>query len=366
VSAPQLVVASAYGATGASTRVRVLDWLRYLGLEAEVHNYLGTSNVRPRTLLRHPLGVVRAERRLRRLGRGPEPERLLVSRSMGPLTGGRLEADLLRRAGWGVYDFDDALFADRRSGVYRFLGQAAGWARAVSAADLVVAGNAHLAEAAAELNSNVQVIPSCVDPASSPQKQDYSVGSVPRLVWMGSPSTESCVESVAPALLEVHRRTGARLQLVSAGQRPLGDLDAMVDRVAWAGPRTDVLLAEADCGIMPLPDTPFTRGKCAYKLLQYGAAGLPAVASPVGVNAEVIPQLGARAATEHESWVAALVDTLEEPAAERRARGLAARKAVEDHYSFSAWSGAFRQALHLPDEDGSPQGPQEVSARPPR
>ena len=65
----------------------------------------------------------------------------------------------------------------------------------------------------------------------------------------------------------------------------------MTDRVEWDGARTDALLAGADCGVMPIPDTPFTRGKCGYKLLQYGAAGFPAVGSPVGVNAGLIDEL---------------------------------------------------------------------------
>jgi glycosyltransferase involved in cell wall biosynthesis len=350
MTAQGLVVASSYGAAGASTRVRVLDWLRHLGLDAEVLNYLGTANVRPRTLLRHPFGVVRAESQLYGLRHRPAPERLLISRSMGPFTGGRLEAGLLQRADWGVYDFDDALHATGRSGIYQFMGQSAGWARSVRSADLVIAGNSYLADAAAHLNPNVQVIPSCIDPGSYPQKKDYAVGAVPRLVWLGSPSTEAYLELVAPALLEVRRRTGARLIVISAGERSLGDLDAMTDRVAWAGPRTDALLSQADCGLMPLPDTPFTRGKCAYKLLQYGAAGLPAVASPVGVNARVVEQLRGFAATDIESWISAVMDVLQESEAERRARGLAARRAVVENYSFATWGTAFLRALHLPDD----------------
>jgi len=362
---PDLVVASAYGPNGASTRVRALDWVRFLGLEAETHHYLGTQNVRPRTLARQPLGVLRAERQLRALRRRPAPERLLVSRSMGPFTGGRLEETLLSRAGWGVYDFDDAIFATGAIGIYRVFGQSAGWSRAVRSADLVIAGNEYLAEAAGALNSTVRVIPSCVDPDSYPQKQDYAVGSVPTVIWMGSPSTEGYLLEVSGALLDVHRRTGARLVVVSAGQRPLGELDAMVDRVAWDGPRTDGLLAQADCGIMPLPDTPFTRGKNAYKLLQCGAAGLPVVGTPVGVNEQVLERLHGRAATDRESWVAALLDLLQEPEADRRARGQAARAGVEAHYSYAAWAPVFRAALHL-----SPGVPQETaqaaSPRPPR
>ncbi|MGY2083172.1 glycosyltransferase [Blastococcus sp. SYSU DS0539] len=366
MTAPRLVVAASYGPTGASTRVRVLEWLSVLGVDAEVLDYLGTSDVRPGTLARHPLGVLRAEARLRRLRFRPAPERLLVSRSMGPFTGGRLEAALLRRAGWGVYDFDDALHADDRGGIHRFFGEAAGWAPAVRGADLVVAGNSYLADVAAEHNADVTIIPSCVDPAAYPQKQDYAVGPVPRIIWVGSPSTEGYLQAVAPALLEVHRLTGARLTVVSAGGRPLGDLAPMTDRVQWDGARTDALLAEADCGIMPLPDTPFTRGKCAYKLLQYGAAGLPAVASPVGINSAVIRELDGHAAVGVDEWVDALVDLLEEPESARRARGLAARRTVEERYSYAAWRPDFLRALRLPDPGIARGSAEETPAEPSR
>src|SRR3954465_15932054 len=100
----QLVIGSSYGPAGASTRVRALDWLRFLGLEAQVLDYLGTPNVRPGTPLRQPWGVITAERRLRWSRRAGPGERLLVSRSMGPFSRGRLEAALLERAGVGVYD----------------------------------------------------------------------------------------------------------------------------------------------------------------------------------------------------------------------------------------------------------------------
>lgn len=328
-------------------RVRALDWLRVLGLEAKVLDYMGTANVRPATLARNPLGVLRAELGLRGLRRAPAPGRLLVTRSMGPFTAGRLEADLLRRAEWGVYDFDDALYADDRRGIHRFFGEAAGWARSVAAADLVLAGNETLAEAAAAANPAVEVIPSCVDPSAYPIKQDYAVGAVPRLVWLGSPSTERHLKEIGPALLQVHRLTGARVLLISAGARPLGELDAITDRVSWSGAVSDALLATADCGLMPLNDTLFTRGKCAYKLLQYGAAGLPVVASPVGVNAEVVKRLQGLAADGPDAWVEAIVALLREPEAVRQERGLAARRAVEEHYSFSAWAAAFRRALRL-------------------
>jgi glycosyltransferase involved in cell wall biosynthesis len=189
-----------------------------------------------------------------------------------------------------------------------------------------------------------------VDPTAYTRKADYAVGPVPRLLWLGSPATEPYLDLVAAALLRVHRLTGARLTLISAGARPLGNLAAMTDRVGWDASLTNATLAGADCGIMPLTDTPFTRGKCAYKLLQYGAAGLPVAASPVGANRAVLERLHGMAAVDTASWVDALVDLLRAPEAERRARGDAARRAVEEHYSYRAWREPFLRALRLPTQ----------------
>src|SRR3954454_792539 len=84
---PPLVVASSYGAAAASMRVRVLEWLRVLEVDAEVHDYLGTADVRPRTLAGDPRGVVRAEAQLYRWALRLAPERQWISRSLGPFTG---------------------------------------------------------------------------------------------------------------------------------------------------------------------------------------------------------------------------------------------------------------------------------------
>ena len=58
---------------------------------------------------------------------------------------------------------------------------------------------------------------------------------------------------------------------------------------------------------MPLSDDPFSRGKCGFKLLQYIACGVPAVASPVGVNTDICDggRTGILAATPAD-WAPAL------------------------------------------------------------
>jgi glycosyltransferase involved in cell wall biosynthesis len=65
-------------------------------------------------------------------------------------------------------------------------------------------------------------------------------------------------------------------------------LGVAVEPVQWTSESEAALIAECDVGIMPLRDTPWEQGKCAYKLIQYMAAGLPTVSSPIGANLTVV------------------------------------------------------------------------------
>src|SRR5205807_2806167 len=88
-----------------------------------------------------------------------------------------------------------------------------------------------------------------------------------------------------------------------------------------------------DVGIMPLPDQPWERGKCGYKLIQYMACARPVIASPVGANSEIVEHgVNGFLATTDEDWRSAL-DMLH-AAPELRARlGAAGRRKVETAYS---------------------------------
>lgn len=323
--------------------MRVYDWLDHLGLSAaEVHDYRGAADNRPMSLLRNPTGTVAAEARTRRVSaRGS----LLISREASPLSSGRLEVRLLRAAEHGVYDVDDALFHDTGAGVRRVLSKAKTFARAVGAADVVIAGNDYLAERASRTAQRVVVIPSCVEPDAYRVKDDYEVGPQPRIVWVGSPSTEAYLRGIAPALLKVNRITGARLLVVSAGAASLGPLDAMTDRLPWTRTTVSDLASTVDVAIGPLTDTPYARGKCAYKLLQYAACGLPMVASPVGANRTALDVLGGVAASTTAEWVEALVGLSTASTADRAERGRTARHHVEAHYSFGRWADEWVAAV---------------------
>jgi glycosyltransferase involved in cell wall biosynthesis len=343
-----LVAITPYGRQGASSRVRVFEWLDRIDDRYELVSYVSARDASPRRLARHPRAVLRAERRLRRIA-AAGPRALLLHREASPLSRGGLERRLLRSAEYAAYDFDDALQWDTGGGaLHRRLAPKAPKAlAAVRQADVVIAGNPALAEWASAYSSNVVVIPSCVSPDEYRRKTSYELSDPPRLGWVGSANNEVYLLLIAPALREVHRRTGARLTLIGTLRRNLGDLEEMIDRVAWSESTQHDELATFDLGLFPVPDQKYSYGKSGYKLVQYGAAALPAVATPIGVNAEILAQFGLPAATTSEEWTEAILDVLGRSAADRAGLGSRGRDVVERQYSFDAWLPRWRVAVGL-------------------
>jgi glycosyltransferase involved in cell wall biosynthesis len=209
----------------------------------------------------------------------------------------------------------------------------------------VIAGNDLLARHAAQAGAReVRVIPTCLDPSRYEPKGDYRLGSPPRMVWIGSSSTLEQVARFADALNAMGRAIeGLVFRIIADATLALEDV--RVEPVAWSLETEARLLAEADFAVAPLPDTPFTRGKCAFKVLQYLAAGLPVITSPVGVNAEYVADertgLWARSPEQWASQASRLVGD-----ASLRARlGQAGRAFVEQHMDVALWQDAFCDAV---------------------
>jgi glycosyltransferase involved in cell wall biosynthesis len=199
---------------------------------------------------------------------------------------------LRQRARRLIYDFDDAL-CFRPDPPHRSFARERRFFRTVGRADVVLAGNRYLARLARLRAKRVMVFPSTVDVPEEPaarQKLDEFTA-----VWIGQRVTLPHLESVREAILA----TGVKLRVI-ADAAPDG-----AELVPWSLETEKQSLAECHVGLMPLPATPFTRGKCGFKLLQYYAAGLPAIASPVGVN-RALAGGGAILARGPAEWAVAL------------------------------------------------------------
>ncbi len=336
VELQNLTTVTTYSRLAASARVRVFEWLDATGLNAESHTYLDTATNDPATLLRNLPRTLNAERKLRALPRQLTQKHLLLARQASPLSNGRIEGKLLRAAEYGVYDVDDALYASQNSARERLWSKKAVWNVATSAADMVIVGNETLANRLEHTARNIRIIPSCVRVDAYTKKVHQDTEQL-KLVWLGTPATEKYLLALTEPLLALHKRHQVRLTLISAGQAPLGELDRMVDRVPWTLESFANTLTKADVGIMPLRDDDWSRGKCAYKLLQYGASGLPLVGSPVGANQQVLSRAKGFAPRTSAEWYEAIESLVLGGVSLRAELGQAAFDAVRAGYSFEAW-----------------------------
>lgn len=206
-------------------------------------------------------------------------------------------ARLRRAARRLVYDFDDAL-CYRPVPPHRSALRSARFFRTVAGADLVLAGNRHLAGLARLRARRVLVVPSTVEIPAAPRPPLLPA---PTAVWIGQRATLPYLEPIVGAV----RDAGFDLRVI-ADAAPEG-----AELVPWSLETEAQRLAECHVGLAPLPSDPFARGKCGYKLLQYYAAGLPAVASPVGVH-RTMAEGGALLARTPAEWTAALLRLREE------------------------------------------------------
>jgi glycosyltransferase involved in cell wall biosynthesis len=186
-----------------------------------------------------------------------------------------------------IYDFDDAVMYSDKHPARPSRKRQKSFQRTIKLADMIIAGNSYLAEHAGRFCLNVNVLPTGLDTqAYRPSAEPKNNGNL-RMVWIGSKSTLMYLAEIKPALEEIGSRfDNVVLRIICDDFFDLNNLE--VEKCLWSQKKEVVDLATSDIGLAPLPDNRFTRGKCGFKILQYAAAGLPVVASPVGANAEYI------------------------------------------------------------------------------
>ena len=217
-----------------------------------------------------------------------------------------------------IYDFDDAVMYSDKHPERPSRKRQKGFQRTVSLSDLVLAGNAYLAEHAEKYNPNVAILPTGLDTNAYkidvPAPNDGKI----RLVWIGSASTLQYLIEIKPVLEEVGSRfDNLVLRIVCEDFIELNNLG--VEKRPWSSENEVHDLATSDIGLAPLPDNRFTRGKCGFKILQYAAAGLPSIASPVGVNAElIIDGVTGFIAADTRQWIDRIMELIENPSLRKK------------------------------------------------
>lgn len=338
-----VTVLTRYSRLGASSRLRSFqysDFLKTLEINFCISSffddeYIKQYNEKKSRSISVAIGYFK---RLRQLYQSGHTDALWIEKEALPWLPWSLERALLPQAPI-VSDYDDAVFhrydLHRSPIVRRLLGRKIDGVMAASA--LVMAGNAYLAQRAREAGARrVEIVPTVVDIESYGLKPHGDPAASSAIGWIGSPSTwTEYMRPMMPLLADIARRHGARIRAVGAGKAAAAD--PMLDNLPWSEDTEVASIHAMDIGVMPLTDTPWSRGKCGYKLIQYMACGLPVVASPVGVNAEIVEHgVNGFLATTEAEWRDAL-DTLLTDEDLRWRMGEAGRRKIEEHYSLQVW-----------------------------
>lgn len=234
-----------------------------------------------------------------------------------------------------VLDYDDAVFHyyDLHSNgvVRRFLGKKHD--RIMQAAKLVIVGNSYLADRAKQSGANwVEIIPTVVDLDKYSIAVTHDVDKSTEFVvgWVGSAVNTHYLRLIDKVMRELSEKDGMKFLAVGAG-KTANNLPVLIK--PWNEATEVAQINDFDVGIMPVPDEPFERGKCGYKLIQYMACGIPVVASPIGINTCIVEHgvNGFLAETIHD-WQWAL-RSLQNNHQLRNEMGTAGRKKIETEYS---------------------------------
>jgi len=321
----KVLVLPRYGPQAASSRLRFFQFLPALqgaGVDAVVSPLIG-DDLLLRKYQRGGYGPGRLAaaytRRIRSLLSRHRFDLVWIEKEALPWLPAWFEKRLLGDVPY-VLDFDDAIFHnyDRNSSrlVRTLLGERID--ELMAGARLVIAGNSYLAARARRAGSaHTQILPTVVDLERYALKVLTDQVVRPRIVWIGSPSTTQYLSMLIEPLARIARTHAFTLRVIGGTRVSMPGVD--LETLAWSADTEAEAIRECDIGVMPLIDSAWEKGKCAYKLIQYMACGLPTIASPVGANCEVTVdgRTGYLAASDAD-WTAHLEVLLSDAALRRR------------------------------------------------
>lgn len=286
-------------------------------------------------------------RRARMLQEVPGHDLIMLQRETFMTRGTHFERKLAATGLPLIYDFDDALWIKQVSDGNKMLA----WMkdetkidRILPLADLVIAGNEFLADHARGFNQRVEVIPTVVDTEIfRPDPEKETAGGPLVIGWTGSSTTTLHLEMLIPVLQELRRRVDVPFVLRVICDVPVQVDGLQVENRRW-NKETEVSdLQDIHIGIMPLEQTDWSRGKCAFKGIQYMALGKPTVLENHGVNPSIVRHgENGFLASGPEEWIGYLSKLLTD-ADLRRKLGQAARATVEERLSVKAWRERYLQ-----------------------
>jgi glycosyltransferase involved in cell wall biosynthesis len=233
-----------------------------------------------------------------------------------------------------IFDFDDALFTQNEPKIVSL----------ITLSKTIICGNGYLADFARKYNPNTFILPTTTDTAKfRPTAHDtdrITIG------WTGtSGNYANFTDELIAALRKVLALHANVKVLFICDREPPAHFGFPYEFIRWDSNTEVEDLRKIDIGLMPLIDSPWTRGKCGFKLIQYGAIGIASVGSDVGVNADIILEGESGFLIRHESEWFDKIEKLLTDRELREAMGLKARVHIEQHYDTSRNAQMFKKLI---------------------
>jgi len=240
-----------------------------------------------------------------------------------------------------IFDFDDPIFLRKGFKLKMII--------LTKLADAAIVGSHYLAEWAAGYNKNVFIVPTSV-PFENYSKYTKNYQKAGKFVigWLGyGPAHIENFKSLVPALQSLID-SGAIFKFVlvgSLGDKKIYDIFnsiskleiQFIDTVVWENSENEAReIQKFDIGLMPLLDTEWNRGKCAFKAIEYMACGVVPIVSAVGESNYLI-QDGANGflAKTNQDWVKKIMNLYKNREL-LPSIGEKAQLTIKNQYSFSA------------------------------
>ncbi len=204
-----------------------------------------------------------------------------------------------------ILDYDDAIFHNYDKNnlliIRKLLGKKIN--RVMSWASYIVTGSAYLTEYAKKYNKNVIEIPTVVDIskyklAKKKEDNEFIIG------WIGSPSSSEYLISILSSLKKFSTTYNCKIKIIGFDKRLVHILtDLPLEIIEWNEDTEIEEISSFTVGIMPLINSPFAKGKCGFKLIQYMACGMPIIASPIGANLNIVEHnINGFLADNYQDW----------------------------------------------------------------
>lgn len=242
-----------------------------------------------------------------------------------------------------IFDFDDAIWIPATGGKHDWaavlkcpwkIKHIIGWSHTVAG------GNDYLCDYARQFNSSVVRVPTVVDTETRYNRlKEHTAEEKVVVGWTGSHSTLQYLQDFSRTVAELQGELDFTFVVIAdqAPELPVPDMQF----IPWR-PETEIEdLLRIDIGVMPLFEDAWSEGKCGFKLIQYLAVGIPALATPIGVNSVIIEEgVNGCLCRTNQEWKARLRELITN-AEKRQQFGHAGREQIIARFSIASQRQAF-------------------------